>query len=292
MTRSKMQLGLFAVTVTLGATLQAGPTLPNEFDSADQALGPMFAYFGGVLNWGSAPSSTTIFDDNSLEVWADLVDDIFPFAGFAVGTFGISPPALAVPAGADTFSVTIESPASGQLSVFIVLREDDNGDNLIDVTEDDDEWESPVLMLQPEVNVYNIALADFEDVNPNEGNNTPNFATTGRIGYHLVFETFDSYPGGAVTGHVSMTIDHVGLYLGPQQIPGGQPCDLVDGATFAPPGDGVMNAADLAFLLGEWGRNPGSSADMVSSTTFQPPPDGVVDGADLAILLGAWGACI
>jgi hypothetical protein len=72
-----------------------------------------------------------------------------------------------------------------------------------------------------------------------------------------------------------------------------QPCpaDFVSSDTFQPPGDGNVDAADLAFLLGEWGPNPGSPADMVSSKTFQPPPDGVVDAADLAFLLGAWGAC-
>jgi subtilisin family serine protease len=71
------------------------------------------------------------------------------------------------------------------------------------------------------------------------------------------------------------------------------PCfaDFVSSQTFQPPGDGVVNAADLAFLLGAWGANPGSSADMVSSATFQPPPDGLVDAADLATLLGWWGSC-
>jgi hypothetical protein len=67
--------------------------------------------------------------------------------------------------------------------------------------------------------------------------------------------------------------------------------DFVSSATFQPPPDGQVDAADLAFLLGEWGANPGSPADMVTSATFQPPPDGVVDAADLAVLLGAWGAC-
>jgi hypothetical protein len=71
------------------------------------------------------------------------------------------------------------------------------------------------------------------------------------------------------------------------------PClgDMVTTTTFQPPGDGLINGADLAYLLGAWGVNPGSLADLVSSTTFQPPPDGVVDGADLAVLLGAWGGC-
>jgi hypothetical protein len=71
--------------------------------------------------------------------------------------------------------------------------------------------------------------------------------------------------------------------------------DFVSSSTFQPPGDGTVDAADLAFLLGEWGDvsggGGGSLADIVTSATFQPPADGVVDGADLAVLLGAWGVC-
>jgi hypothetical protein len=67
--------------------------------------------------------------------------------------------------------------------------------------------------------------------------------------------------------------------------------DMVSNDTFAPPGDGAIDGADLAFLLGEWGANPGSPADIVSNATFAPPPDGFVDGADLAFLLGEWGTC-
>jgi len=284
---------MFASTLLAfsGAAALAGPTLPNEFNSTDQAIGPMFAYFGGVTAWGTTPISTVIYEGNSIEVWADLVDDAFPFAGFGVGSFGVNPPALDIDPNVDTFSVTIESPASGQLSVFAVLREDDNGDGVIDVNDGDDEWESPVIMLQPGVNVYNIALADFDDVNPGEGNDTQNFTSVGRMGYFLVFETFDTYPGGRVTGHVSMIVDHLGLYVGAQEAPQQETCDLVSNATFAPPGDGMIDGADLAFLLGEWGRNPGSIADMVNGATFQPPADGVVDGADLAFLLSAWGVC-
>jgi glucose/arabinose dehydrogenase len=69
------------------------------------------------------------------------------------------------------------------------------------------------------------------------------------------------------------------------------PGDIVSSDTFQPPPDGQVDAADLAFLLGAWGANPGSLADMVTSRTFAPPPDGMVDGADLAYLLGAWGVC-
>jgi subtilisin family serine protease len=69
------------------------------------------------------------------------------------------------------------------------------------------------------------------------------------------------------------------------------PADVVSSDTFQPPSDGQVDAADLAYLLGEWGVNPASPADTVDSATFQPPADGVVDGADLAFLLGAWGVC-
>jgi hypothetical protein len=69
-----------------------------------------------------------------------------------------------------------------------------------------------------------------------------------------------------------------------------EPCpDCVTSATFAPPPDGNVDAADLAFLLGAWGACPGCCPDTVTSATFAPPPDGVVDAADLAFLLGAWG---
>jgi hypothetical protein len=46
-------------------------------------------------------------------------------------------------------------------------------------------------------------------------------------------------------------------------------------------GNGVVDGADLALLLGAWGPCPGCAADLDG--------DGVVSGADLAILLGDWG---
>lgn len=48
-------------------------------------------------------------------------------------------------------------------------------------------------------------------------------------------------------------------------------------------GDGVINASDLALLLGAWGPNPGHPADLTD--------DGIVNASDLALLLGAWGGC-
>ena len=45
-------------------------------------------------------------------------------------------------------------------------------------------------------------------------------------------------------------------------------------------GDGVVDASDLAILLGAWG-----SADPAADLNG----DGSVDASDLAILLGNWG---
>ena len=85
------------------------------------------------------------------------------------------------------------------------------------------------------------------------------------------------------------TIDHFDLQMFNDMLP---LCgaDIVSSGSFAPPADGMTNAADLAYLLGAWGTLP-SCADFVSSRTFTAPPDGKVDGADLAYLLGEWGAC-
>jgi hypothetical protein len=94
--------------------------------------------------------------------------------------------------------------------------------------------------------------------------------------------------GGGAVVHATVGIDDIDLAF---EIAPPCPADMVSNTTFAPPGDGVVDGADLAFLLGAWGRNAGSPADMVSNVTFAPPPDGVVDAADLAFLLGAWGAC-
>ena len=74
--------------------------------------------------------------------------------------------------------------------------------------------------------------------------------------------------------------------------------DCVTSATFNPPPDGIVDAADLAVLLGAWTTEPPDDpspcgvnccSDTVTSATFAPPPDGIVDAADLAALLGSWG---
>lgn len=71
----------------------------------------------------------------------------------------------------------------------------------------------------------------------------------------------DGPPPGTITVHVSV----------PNQCPG------------SVNGDDSVDGADLAFVLGEWGPNPGSPADVDGS--------GVVDGGDLAVILANWGPC-
>lgn len=68
------------------------------------------------------------------------------------------------------------------------------------------------------------------------------------------------------------------LFLSPSQVSAGDSCqpDLN--------GDGVVGAADLAILLGNWGPNPGHPADFNG--------DDIVGAADLAQLLGSWGPCV
>lgn len=51
--------------------------------------------------------------------------------------------------------------------------------------------------------------------------------------------------------------------------------------------NGVVNASDLALLLGAWGPQPCSPSCHPADLT----QDGVINASDLALLLGAWGPC-
>lgn len=103
----------------------------------------------------------------------------------------------------------------------------------------------------------------------------------------LRFVARDLDPGSIVEAGV----DEIRITRAVCQPPPVCPGDIVNTVTLQPPSDGLIDGADLAYLIGEWGVNPGSVADIVTSATILPPPDGVVDGADLAFLLGAWGVC-
>jgi Dockerin type I domain len=49
-------------------------------------------------------------------------------------------------------------------------------------------------------------------------------------------------------------------------------------------GNGVVDATDLALILGAWGP-------VVAASPADVDGSGSVDATDLAIVLGAWGAC-
>jgi len=260
---------ILAIALTTGSAL-AVQTLPSEFDSPGETLARQFSYFGGVADFGVSPSSVHVYAGGSLNVWADFQPDpIFNIAGFGIGTSTLTGADLNVPAGADVFSLTIAAPPEGAISVLVTLREDDTGDNFLDVGEDD-EWETPPLLISPGTAVYNIPASDFLDINPGAGNDTQNFDTTGAMSFTLTFETRQSYPGGVIEVPVSFHIDHVGWYVGAQSA---TPSADING-------DGIVDTADLGILLGVFGTTD-PTADLNN--------DGVVDTADLGVLLGQFG---
>ncbi len=54
-------------------------------------------------------------------------------------------------------------------------------------------------------------------------------------------------------------------------------------------GDGIVEAADLAELLGSWGPCP--EPPELCPADLMGTGDGFVGADDLAFLLGAWGVC-
>jgi hypothetical protein len=80
-----------------------------------------------------------------------------------------------------------------------------------------------------------------------------------------------AWQGGASTGASDIFAARIGADGVLGQPPAGNPADLN--------GDGVVNATDLADLLGQWGQK-GGSADLDGS--------GSVGASDLAIMLSAW----
>lgn len=257
------------------ASVAAAQTLPNEFETPGVALQPLFSYFGGVNGFGVEHSTQTVHSGNSNHVWANFRSDIFSIAGFAVGTLGISAPQLARPAGANTVSVTINAPqTTGTLGVILTFREDDDGDNAIDVNGDDDQWEAGPIFLTPGLQVINIPIASLEDSNPGIGNDINNLMTTGRIGYFLTFETRNAWPGGRIITPVSIYVDHLGFYVGAQTLPpGGCEVDFDN--------SGIADVPDVFSFLSLWfAGNAAANFDGQNG----------VDVPDIFAFLAAWFA--
>ncbi len=214
-------IGCAALAAISGSAMaQSGVHMPSEFEGAGTELGRLFSYFGGVNGYTTSVSPALVFSGSSCEIGINFQHDtFFRVAGVGVGTLGINRPNLAIPAGADTFSMTINWPYARSLSCKVTVREDDNNDGMIDAAGDDDQWESGIFMLQQGAHVYNMALSALSDVNSGNGNDVQNFGATNRMAFFLTFESRTTYAGGIIETPVTFWVDHVGFYVGAQVFP-------------------------------------------------------------------------
>ena len=97
-------------------------------------------------------------------------------------------------------------------------------------------------------------------------------ALTGTIAQHDANPLAQSDPRRSQGGAFEL---RGGFWPGPATLAPGCPADLDH--------NGIVDASDLAMLLGSWGPPLTPDLDLV--------PNGSIDAADLAVLLGAWGPC-
>jgi hypothetical protein len=285
-----MRRTALALSACLAPVTLAQPTMPNDFEAPGASLASLFSYFGGVSAYGTRPAAVGVYSGNSLEVWANFQhDNFFRIAGFAVGKYNMTAPALSVPANASTLSVTVAAPASGQLSMDIALREDDDADGVASA-DSDDSWETGPVMLLPGTNVYNIPLANLILGNEGSGNGVRNLTTTGVMSVVLTFESRTTYPGGIIEHPVSFHIDHLGLFDSPQTLPTPAcPADLDDGSGTGTP-DGGVTVDDLVYFVTAFGA--GSVNADLDNGSGTGTPDGGVTIDDLVYFLTRFeGGC-
>ena len=265
-----------AAPVLIAAALAAaGPTIPSEFESPGTQLANISS-LGGVASYGAALDPATIYAGGSLLVSASLVGGSFlNFSTFTIGAPDVTGPDLAVPAGADTLSITIDWPGPQTLSCYIAVREDDDNDGAISPG-DDDSWETADFFLQPGTHVYNIPTSALQLANPGSGNGAQNFATAPRLACLLTFESRPSYPGGRITGPIALRVDHLGLYAGEQSLPGAAcPADW--------DGGGAVNSGDISAYLASWLASLQNGALVADFNA-----DGMVNSSDISAFLTSW----
>jgi len=270
-TRSLTPLALLAGTPALGQVV-----IPGEFGTPTETLARLFT-IGGVAGFTVAASDRTVYEGGSLRIDVGFnAGGIFSFSSVGLGALGANGANFGVEPGADTFSVTIDapSPAVGGLRLLVTLRDDDNADGVINLN-DDDEWLAGPVTITPGVAVYNIPLAGFSDANPGDGDDVPNFGVGLAGTMILTIETAESMPGGLITQPITMWIDHIGAYAGPQSIP-----DLTCPPDLAEP-HGVLDFSDVLSFLVAFG-NADPVADLAS-------PAGAFDFSDVLAFLTAFG---
>lgn len=251
-------------------------TFPTDCESAPQMLDRLYSYFGGVSNFTVAPSGEPVFTGGSMAMTINFQPSIFNIAGAAVGFITLGPPALATPGEADTFSITIKGPASGTLAFFVLVREDDNHDGIINLADGDDEWGSPEIFIPEGVTTtINIPSVDFLDTGAGSGDGLRNFHNATRLGLIIDIHSRTIYPGGILTTPRTVYLDHVGFFEGPQMAP---PPNCAGDAD----GNSVVNFADITSVLTNFnatytGTGPGDSNH-----------DGVVNFADITSTLSTF----
>lgn len=269
-----------AITAAALALLALAPitraaAIPAEAETLATALDRLYSYFG-VSSFALTTTNQHVFSGASMALTINFAPSVFPSAGAAVGTIGVSAPALAVPPGADTYSITITGPATGSLRFYVTIREDDNNDGVIDLTLGDDEWISPELVIPNTVTTtFNIPSTQFTNTGNGTGDNVREFDSTNRMAMLIDIHSKNSYPGGLITTPRTLYLDHVGFYIGAQTPP--PPCDGDLNI------DGSVNTIDLAIFLSHFGQ------PVSSGTQGDLNADGVVNTQDLTRFLSVFG---
>lgn len=252
-------------------------TIPTDCEDSFSMPDRLYSYFGGVSSFTAAAAPQWVYSGGSMGLTINFQPSVFGVAGVAIGTLGVSTPSLAVPPDADTFSITVRGPSSGTMKFYVLLREDDNSDFVIDLTLGDDEWQSPELTIPANVTTtFNIPLSSFTLTANSTGDGIQEFTTTDRLAMVVDIHSRTSYPGGIITSPRTIYLDHMGLFHGPQTpLP---PCSNADFNN-----DRSVNTIDLGMLLSKFGdaAAPGTAQDMNG--------DGIVNSIDLGMFLSAFG---
>lgn len=265
-----------AISIATSAAA-AQSVVPAEFSQPGQTLSRLFT-IGGVAGFTVSESAEPVYEGGSLRIDIGFNDSgIFSFSNVGLGALAATGANFVANAGADTFSVTIKapSPAVGGLRLLVTLRDDDNGDGVINLN-DDDEWLAGPVTINPGVEVYNIPLASFTDSNPGDGDDTPNFGSGPAGTMILTIETAEGMPGGLITQPITVWLDHAGAYAGAQSIPASDcPADLADPA-------GTLDFSDVIGFLSAFAAGE-PAADFA-------PPTGTFDFSDVLAFLTAFSA--
>lgn len=269
------RLAALAIGAASLASSAGAAAIPAEAETPATALDRLYSYFG-VSSFSMTTSNEHVFSGASMLLTINFAPSVFPQAGVALGTLGVSAPALAVAPGADTFSITIAGQQSGTLRFYVSIREDDNNDGIIDLANGDDEWRSPELDIPAaSTTTFNIPAAQFTNTGNGSGNGVREFDSTQRMAMLVDIHTKNTYPGGLITSPRTLRLDHAGFFIGAQTPPPPCPGDLNI--------DGTVNTIDLAMFLSHFGQtvSPGTQGDLNN--------DAAVNTSDLTRFLAAFG---